>query len=169
VFKIEQTRSGSHEQNAQFLIRGQAEIYTDSSFPGPQANRAVTLSSGNWSLASKGLTYVDLTTISILVGIVLGLRFKVFILVPTIGLALALVAVTSMAHGDDVWSLVATMVVVTSFLQLGYIGGSVLAPAIVHGRASAGRSDPPNEQPRPIRQSDLRCNFPVTTDKSVGS
>jgi hypothetical protein len=90
-----------------------------------------------------------LTTISILVGAVLGLRFNLFILVPTIGLALTMVAVTDMARGDGAWSVVATMVVVITFLQLGYIGRSVLAPAIDHDRASmptlAGRPDPPDD------------------------
>jgi hypothetical protein len=91
-----------------------------------------------------------LTTISILVGVVLGLRFNLFILVPTIGLALTMVVVTGMARGDGAWSLVATMIVVTTFLQLGYIGGSGLAPAIDHDRASiptlAARPDPPDDR-----------------------
>jgi hypothetical protein len=91
-----------------------------------------------------------LTTISNLVGVVLGLRFNLFVLVPTIGLALTMVAVIGMARGDGGWSLVATMVVVTTFLQLGYIGGSVLAPAIDHDRASiptsAGRPDLPDDR-----------------------
>jgi hypothetical protein len=83
-----------------------------------------------------------LTTISIFAGIVLGLRFTAFILVPAVGLALALLAANGMAHEDGVWSLVATMVVVATFLQLGYIGGSVLrfimgtVRATDHGRAS---------------------------------
>ena len=92
------------------------------------------------------------TTISILVRVVLGPRFSLFILVPAIGLASTMVAVTGMARGDDVWSLVAPMVVVTTFLQLGYFGGSVLAPAIDHDRASMPRSARP---PHPIRRSDL--------------
>jgi hypothetical protein len=66
---------------------------------------------------------LSLLTISIFVGIALGLRFKVFILVPTVGLALAVVAANGMANEDGVWSLVATMVVVTTFLQLGYSAG----------------------------------------------
>jgi hypothetical protein len=64
--------------------------------------------------------------ISVLVGAALGLRFNFFILVPTVGLALAVVAVTGIALGNGIWRLVATMVVVAAFLQLGYIGGSVL-------------------------------------------
>jgi hypothetical protein len=92
-----------------------------------------------------------LTTLSLVVGGALGLRFNMFILVPTIGLALIMVAVTGMARGDGVWSLMATLVVVTIFLQLGYFGGTVLAPAIDDdSRASmptlAGRPDPPDDR-----------------------
>jgi hypothetical protein len=67
-----------------------------------------------------------LAMISFLVGAVLGLRFKVFILVPAIGLALAVAAVTGIGVGDGVWRLVGTMVVAATLLQLGYVGGSIL-------------------------------------------
>jgi hypothetical protein len=81
-----------------------------------------------------------LTMISFLIGVVLGLRFKVFILVPAIGLALAMVAVNG--AGDGTWQLVVAMVLVATFLQLGYVGGSILrfcacaTRAADHGRAS---------------------------------
>ena len=65
-----------------------------------------------------------LAMISFLIGVVLGLRFKVFILVPAIGLALAMVAVNG--AGDGTWPLVGTMVVVATSLQLGYVCGSIL-------------------------------------------
>jgi hypothetical protein len=71
-----------------------------------------------------------LTIISILFGTALGLRCKVFVLVPTIGLALAVVAVAGIAGGDGVWQLVATMAVVATFLELGYISGVVLRVVI---------------------------------------
>jgi hypothetical protein len=75
-----------------------------------------------------------------LIGLVLGLRFKFLILVPAIGLTLAMVAF----HGnvDGVWWLVGKMVVAAIFLQLGYVGGSILrfgisaSRAADHGRAS---------------------------------
>jgi hypothetical protein len=82
-----------------------------------------------------------LTVISFFIGLVLGLRFKVFILVPAIGLALAMVAVNGIVE-DGVWWLVGTMVVVATSLQLGYVGGSILRLVICttgaadHGRAS---------------------------------
>ena len=87
-----------------------------------------------------------ITTISILVGIVVGLRFKVFILVPTVGLATALVAANGIMLGDGIWRIAATMVIAATLLQLGYVGGSVLrliigvARGTDHGRASMPNS-----------------------------
>jgi hypothetical protein len=78
--------------------------------------------------------------ISFLIGVVLGLRFKVLILVPAIGLALAMVAVNGAGAGT--WQLVGTMVLVATFLQLGYVGGGILRFGVCatrtadHGRAS---------------------------------
>jgi O-antigen ligase len=71
-----------------------------------------------------------LTIISILLGTALGLRCRVLVLVPTIGLALAVVAVAGIAGGDGVWQLLATMAVVATFIELGYIGGVVLRVVI---------------------------------------
>jgi hypothetical protein len=64
-----------------------------------------------------------LTMISFLIGVVLGLRFKVLILIPAIGLALAVVALNG--TGDGTWQLVGTIVVVATSLQFGYVGGSI--------------------------------------------
>jgi hypothetical protein len=77
-----------------------------------------------------------LAIISFLIGVALGLRFKVLILVPAIGLALAMVAVHGIVVEDGVWRLVGTMVVVATFIQLGYLGGSVLHSVIGASRAA---------------------------------
>ena len=70
-----------------------------------------------------------------LIGLVLGLRFKMLILVPAIGLTLAIVAVNGNVD-DGVWRLVGTMVVAAIFLELGYLGGSVLHSVIGASRAA---------------------------------
>ena len=64
--------------------------------------------------------------ISLIIGIVLGLWFKVFVLVPAIGLALATAAVHGVVVEEGIWWLVGTMVEVATFIQLGYLGGSIL-------------------------------------------
>jgi hypothetical protein len=81
-----------------------------------------------------------------LIGLVLGLRFKVLILVPALGLALAMVAVNGKVE-DGVWPLVGTMVEAAIFLQLGYVGGSILhfvigASRVAHHSGTSTRTSP---------------------------
>jgi len=70
-----------------------------------------------------------------LIGVVLGLRFKMLVLVPTIGLVLAMVATT----GAGTWQLVGTMIVVATSLQLGYLGGGILQFSVFAKRAADHR------------------------------
>jgi hypothetical protein len=86
-----------------------------------------------------------LAMISFLVGVVLGLRFKVFILVPAIGLALAIVAVNGV---------VGSMVVVAAFIQLGYLSGIILRAVTCGTRAAdhGGASMPPSTEVSPSGQ-----------------
>jgi hypothetical protein len=77
-------------------------------------------------LSKGGFAMLIVVTISILFGIALGLRFKFLILVPTIGASLATVAINGILRGEANWRLVVTMVVVATFLQLGYVAGCVL-------------------------------------------
>ena len=83
-----------------------------------------------------------LTMLSFLVGVVIGLRFKVFILIPTTGLALAIVAVSGVGVGDGTWQLIGTMAVVATFIQLGYLGGSVFQ-SVSFGMRSTGLNREP--------------------------
>ncbi len=66
-----------------------------------------------------------LMAIGILVGAVLGLRFKVLVLVPVICVAIPIVLAAGIAHGDGVWRLALAMVVIATSLQVGYILGNV--------------------------------------------
>jgi hypothetical protein len=61
----------------------------------------------------------------VLVGAVFGLRFKVFILFPTIGCALPLILGIGLARGDDAWSILLAMVLAATALQLGSLFGAV--------------------------------------------
>jgi len=71
-----------------------------------------------------------LAIIGALVGIVLGLRFKVLVLVPAIALATILALIIGLARGDGFRSIVLAMVIVGIALQLGYFVGIVLAKRI---------------------------------------
>ena len=76
----------------------------------------------------------------VLVGAVLGLRLKVFVLVPVICGALVIVVGDGIARGDAIWRLAFSMIMVVTALQLGYFLGNVIrfvmAPAPNQGRAS---------------------------------
>ena len=69
---------------------------------------------------------IILTTISFLVGAVLGLNFRVWILVPATGLALILVVLNGVVVKEGISQLVGAMTLASTLLQLGYIGGSIL-------------------------------------------
>src|ERR1700704_3651588 len=76
----------------------------------------------------------------VLVGAMLGLRLKVFVLVPVICAALVIVVVDGIAREEAIWRLAFSMIMVITALQLGYFLGSVvrfvMAPAPNQGRAS---------------------------------
>jgi len=76
-----------------------------------------------------------LILLSVLVGAVLGLRFKVFVLVPVICGALAIAVVEGIARGDGPLRLVFAMITITASLQLGYILGIVIRFVISAARA----------------------------------
>jgi hypothetical protein len=61
--------------------------------------------------------------ICILTGAILGLRFNVLVLVPTIGLALVVAAVVGAAQGDQIWLAAARLAVIATTIQIGYLGG----------------------------------------------
>jgi hypothetical protein len=70
-----------------------------------------------------------LTLVSILAGAVLGLRYKVFILLPAATLVLVFVIGVGVAHGASIWSIALDMIVAATALQLGYAGASAFAAA----------------------------------------
>ena len=68
---------------------------------------------------------VLLTFLTLLIGTVCGMRFKVFILVPAIGLCLVGILAGGIGHGHSVSAaLMATMLALGS-LQMGYLCGIV--------------------------------------------
>ena len=95
-----------------------------------------------------------LTMLSFPIGVVLGLRCKVFILVPAFGLALAAVAVNGFIVEEGVWRVIGAMVAVATFLQLGYFGGSILQLVVCATRAAdhGGISVPTSTEVSPSGQ-----------------
>jgi hypothetical protein len=84
--------------------------------------------------------------ISFLVGMVLGQRFKVLILLPAIALALITVLSGGIARAEPAWSIFLMAVGVTIAIQLGYLIGTGVRAIIIGARAA--RPYPPSA-PRP--------------------
>ena len=72
---------------------------------------------------------------SVLVGAMLGLRLKVFVLVPVICGALVIVVVDGIARGDAIWRLAFSMIMIVTALQLGYFLGNVIRFVMAPGQS----------------------------------
>jgi hypothetical protein len=70
-----------------------------------------------------------------LTGAILGLRFKVVVLVPTIGLALVGAAIVAVAQGDQFWITAARLIVIAATIQIGYLAGLFSRAAVQTGGA----------------------------------
>jgi hypothetical protein len=73
---------------------------------------------------------IELAVIGAVVGIVLGLRYKVLILVPAIMFATIAAIIVGVAHADRFWSIVLMTVELMTAIQLGYLAGTVTRAAI---------------------------------------
>ena len=73
-----------------------------------------------------------LTTLGIVfvVGATLGVRFKVLILFPAIGLAVVSAGAVGIGHGDQVGGVLLTIALVAATLQIGYLFGLIARAAI---------------------------------------
>ena len=73
--------------------------------------------------------------LAFLLGAVLGMRFKVFILIPAIGFALIALLAGGIARGDNVSAILIAAVLSSSSLQIGYLGGILTRYSIAIARA----------------------------------
>ncbi|HWN51109.1 MAG TPA: hypothetical protein VNO18_15030 [Xanthobacteraceae bacterium] len=71
-----------------------------------------------------------ITIICVLTGAILGLRFKVLVLVPSIGLALVGAAIFATVQGDQIWLAAARLAVIATTIQIGYLAGLFIRGAI---------------------------------------
>jgi hypothetical protein len=77
---------------------------------------------------------------AVLIGALLGQRFKVLILVPAIVVGLATVLGFGMAQNGNLWSTLTVMALTITALQLGYLGGAVIRFVVAGARV--GRDSP---------------------------
>ena len=73
---------------------------------------------------------LEMVVVSVLAGIILGLRFKVMILVPAITLAMLLAVTVGVARADPFWSIVMAIILLGSAVQIGYFVGIIMRAAI---------------------------------------
>jgi hypothetical protein len=70
---------------------------------------------------------VEMVALTMLgMGAALGLRFRIFVLLPVITLGLFVCSAFGLAQGTAIWSIILTSVIGATCLQLGYLGGALL-------------------------------------------
>jgi hypothetical protein len=72
---------------------------------------------------------LQLAIIGMLAGSALGLRYKVFVMVPAVVLAMICAALAGIARGDHFGSIISAMMIVGTTLQFGYLAGIALHAA----------------------------------------
>ena len=83
---------------------------------------------------------LTLTIVTIVGGAVLGLRYKVFILLAVATFVLVFVIGVGVAQGAGIWRIALDMMVATTALQLGYAGGSAFAAARKRRKLRSGEN-----------------------------
>jgi hypothetical protein len=87
----------------------------------------------------------ELAIIGVVVGIVLGQRYKILILVPAVLFAMIFAIIVGAARADSFWSIVLTTVALVVAVQLGYLAGiaihAVIAAIRPPRKEDGGKSD----------------------------
>jgi len=78
---------------------------------------------------------LELAVISVFAGVVLGLRFKVLILVPAVMFAMMFALLVGVARADRVLSIVLTMIALGAAVQIGYVAGIAVRAIVEWARA----------------------------------
>jgi hypothetical protein len=71
-----------------------------------------------------------LVFISVFIGIALGLRYKVVILIYAVALVMMFVMIVGIARADHFWSIVLATAISGATVQLGYLAGIVIRAAV---------------------------------------
>jgi len=75
-----------------------------------------------------------------LIGAILGLRFKVLILIPAFVMSSTAVLGIGVAHGTSPWSVLTTAIFVMIALQTGYVAGIVIHSIVTQASARKQQS-----------------------------
>ncbi len=74
--------------------------------------------------------------LSLVLGAFLGVRYRVFALLPVTSVALCFVVVDGILRGDEFWLVVLRVLVATTILQFGYVCGAVARTFFASRRSS---------------------------------
>ena len=77
---------------------------------------------------------IVLALAAVLIGAILGLRFKILALVPAILFGSASTLSIGIAYGNGVWPVLLAVVLAVTMLQIGYLGGALANSAITVAR-----------------------------------
>jgi hypothetical protein len=93
------------------------------------------------------LGMITLAMISLLVGMVLGQRFKVLVLLPAIALALVLTVGGGIVRSDSTWWIVLMAATAAATLQVGYVIGVGIRHVLVAAPASRTLANSSSRRP----------------------
>lgn len=80
-----------------------------------------------------------LVLLTVVIGALLGLKFKVFILAPAVGFAIVAVVAIGMVRGEDLLAILLAALMALIGLQIGYLGGILTRYAFTSARAETRR------------------------------
>jgi hydrogenase/urease accessory protein HupE len=88
---------------------------------------------------SKEPAVVSLAIACFLIGTLLGLRFRVLILVPTTLIGSLLVVGIAISSGSSAWRAVVVALMAATSLQIGYLGGAATSLLVTASELRAAR------------------------------
>jgi membrane protein DedA with SNARE-associated domain len=88
-----------------------------------------------------------LVGMSFLLGALLGIKFRVLILIPALGAILLTVVAIGIAHAHAVWAILVTLAAAVSSLQIGYLGGAIMQYALALPTTDRRRTQPLSTEP----------------------
>jgi len=103
----------------------------------PRCNAAIYLErikTSEANLLAEGSNVQMIAFIMLGLGAALGLRFRIFVLLPVILLGLFVCTAIGLAQGTTIWSIMLTNLIAATCLQIGYLGGALLKFRIFAGR-----------------------------------
>jgi len=77
-----------------------------------------------------------------LAGAVLGLRFKVLVLMPALGFVLPATVISAFAQGDGAWAIAGACAMAATLLEIGYLAGTLTRFTLAGARVARRRASP---------------------------